>query len=201
MKLITVFTAAALVFVCSAIHAQTQQGAWELSASGNFGSVSSSSETTGSFSQKSETDAEGYLSLALRPGYYVIDGLAVEPEFLWTAVDGTPPSFSISGNVAYNFDIPKSQVTPFILAGYGVGNSIPLFQRLFVRSSDDFDISVLNIGAGLKVFLTERIALRTEYRYQRYSRESTLSSGTFSVTTTTVASFHNVFLGFSVFLI
>jgi len=202
MRIISLLTAVALVFAYGSMYSQTQKGAWEFSLSGNFGSVSTSSETSGSSgTQKSETDAEGYLSLALRPGFYIIDGLVVEPEFLWTAVKGTPPSFSLSGNIAYNFRIPKSHFTPFVLAGYGVGNAIPLFQRLLGRSSDKLDITVLNVGAGLKIFISERIALRTEYRYQRYSRESTFNSGSFSSTTNTVVNFHNVFFGFSIFLI
>jgi opacity protein-like surface antigen len=196
-----ILTAVCLVFACGSVYSQTQQGTWELSLSGNFGSVSGSSETTSSFgSSQSEQEAQGYLSLALRPGFYIIDGLVVEPEILWTAVEKVPPSFSLSGNLAYNFSIPESHITPFVLVGYGTGNAIPLFQRLFFRSSDKLDISVLNIGAGVKFFVAERIALRTEYRYQRYSQEETFSSGSFSSTTKTIQNFHNVFLGFSVFL-
>jgi opacity protein-like surface antigen len=190
-----------LVFACESLSSQTQQGTWELSLSGNLGSVSGSSETTGSFgSSKSELESQGYLSLALRPGFYIIDGLVVEPEILWTAVEKDPPSFSLSGNLAYNFSIPQSHITPFVLVGYGTGNAIPLFQRLLFRSSDKLDISVLNIGAGLKFFVAERIALRTEYRYQRYSQERTFSSGSFNSTTKTIQNFHNVFFGFSIFL-
>lgn len=190
-----------LVFVCEPLYSQTQQGAWELSLSGNFGSVSGSSETSGSFgTSKSESEAEGYLSLALRPGFYIIDGLAVEPEILWSAFEGVPPSFSLTGNLSYNFRIPESHVTPFVLAGYGTGNAIPFFQRLLFRSSDKLDIGVLNIGGGVKLFLADRVALRTEYRYQRYSQERTFGSGSFSSTTKTIQNFHNVFFGFSLFL-
>lgn len=190
-----------LVFACEPLYSQTQQGAWELSLSGNFGSVSGSSETSGSFgTSKSESEAEGYLSLAIRPGFYIIDGLAVEPEILWTALEGVPPIFSLSGNLAYNFSIPQSHITPFVLIGYGTGNAIPLFQRLFFKSSEELDISVLNIGAGLKIFVAEQIALRIEYRYQRYSQEETFGSGSFSSTTKSIQNFHNVFFGFSIFL-
>jgi len=201
MKNIIILTVVSILSVCGRLYSQTQQGAWELSLSGNLGLVSGSSETTGSFgSSKSEQESQGYLSLALRPGYYIIDGLVVEPEILWTAVENDLPSFSLSGNLAYNFSIPQSHITPFVLVGYGTGNAIPFFQRLIFRSSDKLNISVLNIGAGLKFFVTERIALRTEYRYQRYNQERTYGFGSFSFTTKTTTNFHNVFFGFSIFM-
>ena len=117
----TILSCICLVSVCRSVFAQTQQGLWELSLSGNVGSVSGSSETTGPFGNfTSEQEAQGYLSLALRPGFYIIDGLVVEPEFLWTAMDRNPPSYSLSGNIAYNFTIPESRITPFLLVGrYG----------------------------------------------------------------------------------
>ncbi len=189
-----------LIFVCGSLYSQTQQGAWEISLSGNFGSASGSSETTTSSGTiKSESDAEEYLSMAIRAGYYVIDGLVVEPEFYWTAFEGSAPIFSLSANLAYNFHIPESHVTPFILVGYGTGNSIPLFQRLFFRFSNKLDISVLNLGAGVKVFLAEQIALRTEYRYQRFSQERTSGSGLYSSTTKEINNYHNIFFGLSIF--
>jgi len=201
MKNIIILIVVSILSVCGFLYSQTQQGAWELSVSGNLGLVSSSSETTGSFgSSKSEQESQGFISLALRPGYYIIDGLVIEPEILWTAVEETSPSYSLSGNLAYNFSIPQSRIIPFFLVGYGIGNAIPFFQRLFYRYSDKLDIRVLNIGAGLKFFVAERIALRTEYRYQRYNQERTFSSGSFSYTKKTTNNFHNIFFGFSIFL-
>jgi opacity protein-like surface antigen len=190
-----------LVFACSVLSSQTKQGSWEFSLSGNLGSTSSRTETTTpSGTTTTESEAQGFLSLALRPGYYVIDGLVVEPEILWTTLENIPPSFSLSVNVAYNFRIPESQVTPFVLAGYGTGNAVPIFQRLFFRSSDKLDIGVLNLGGGVKIFFAEQIALRAEYRYQRFSQERTSSFGSSSYTTERTQNFHNVFFGFSFFV-
>jgi opacity protein-like surface antigen len=193
----------AAVLICgySSLFSQTKKGAWELSMSGNFGSVSSKTESEGSFGrQEFESEAQGYLSLIARPGFYFTDGLVLEPEVLWTALEGTEPSLSLSGNLAYNFNIPQSRVTPFVLIGYGTGNAIPFFQRLLFRSSSDLDISLLNLGAGVKFFLSEHAALRTEYRFQRFSQEETFGSGSFSQTIKEVSNFHNFFFGFSVFL-
>lgn len=192
------FAVVCLVATCSSTYSQTRQGTWELSLSGNLGSASGSSETSGSFgSYTTDQEAQGYLSLAFRPGFYLIGGLEIEPEILWTAMKNIPPSFSLSGNLAYNFNIPQSRLTPFVLAGYGIGNAVPIFQRVIVRTSDKLDIGVMNAGAGLKIFVADRIALRTEYRYQRYSGEKAYGS---LYTVKTHQNFHNVFFGFSVFL-
>jgi hypothetical protein len=187
-----------LLFALGTLRAQTQQGTWELSLSGHLGSVSISSESGGPYgTSSSSSESHTFLSLTLRPGLYILDHLALEPEVLWTAIEDEFPSFSLSGNLSYNFAIPDSRVVPFILAGYGVGNTIPLFQRALFRYSDKLDISVLNLGTGLKIFLAERAALRVEYRYQRYSQEQSYSYG---YTSKTTEGFHNVFFGFSVFL-
>ena len=201
MRHIAVVIAALAAFVHEPVYSQTQQGAWELSLSRTFGSVSTSTETSGSFgSSSTDSEAEGYLTLALRPGFFIIDGLALEPEILWTAIEGEPPSFMLSGNLAYTFSIPESRVLPFVLAGYGTGNAIPLFQTLLFRSSDKLDISVLNIGGGLKVLIAERVAIRTEYRYQRFSQKTDFGFGPYGGTAKSTTNFHNVLIGFSVFL-
>ncbi len=201
MKNRVVFVAAILFCGWASLYAQTKQGAWELSLSGNIGSVSTSTKSEGSFGRfESKGEAQGFLALTARPGFYIIDGLVLEPEILWTAVEGTEPSLSLSGNLAYNFTVPKSRVTPFVLIGYGTGNAVPFLQRLLFRSSDELNISLLNLGAGVKIFVTERVALRTEYRFQRFSREETFGSGSFQGTLKEVNKFHHLFFGFSVFL-
>lgn len=196
------FLLAAVLFCGhSSLYSQTKKGAWELSMSGNFGSVSTKTESESSFGrQEFKSEAQGYLSLIARPGIYLTDGLVLEPEILWTALEGTEPSLRLSGNLAYNFNFPKSRVTPFVLIGYGTGNAIPFFQQLLFRSSNELDISLLNLGAGVKFFFSERAALRTEYRFQRYRQEETFGSGAFQVTQKQINNFHNFFFGFSVFL-
>jgi opacity protein-like surface antigen len=195
------FVAVALFCGWASLYSQTKQGAWELSFSGNVGSVSTTTKYKSSFgSSEFKGEAQGFLALVARPGFYIVNGLVLEPEILWTAIEGTEPSFSLSGNLAYNFDIPKSRVTPFVLIGYGTGNAGPFFQRLLFRTSDKFNVSLLNLGAGVKVFVTERVALRTEYRFQRFSREESFGSGSFRDTLKEVNQFHHLFFGFSAFL-
>lgn len=193
-----------LLVIVSTIPAisQTQQGAWEFSVSGTFSSVTLSTESSGYSGTHTygSDEAIDYFSLLLRPGFYVIDGLEIEPEINWGAADRVPPSYSFSGNVAYTYLIPGTRLAPFALAGYGIGNGIPVLQRMMERSSDEFDIGVLNLGAGLKLFAAKQVALRVEYRYQRYSHEATVGGGLYSSTMKSTFNFHNVFLGVSVFL-
>lgn len=180
---------------------QTEQGTWEFSVSGNFGVVSGSTEITDATGTTTlDQESQGYLAVALRPGFYVVDGLTVEPELLWTAVEKNPPCFSLSGNLAYNFDFLPSKVLGFVLAGYGRGNSIPLFERLFYRASEKLDISILNFGGGVKFMLGERVALRAEYRYQHYSQEQSVSALGVTTTMKTAQNYHNLFCGLSFFV-
>ena len=191
------------VLLTDTVQGQIKQGTWEFSMSGNFGSSSGSTEQSGAISFKTDQPAEGYLSLAFRPGFYVIEGLVVEPELLWTALEGAPPSLSLMANAAYHFEVPQSRMVPFVLAGYGWANGIPRLQVL-QHSTDGFDVTAWNIGAGIKYFLSLRVAVRAEYRFQRYSYETTSSLGAglgnLTNTISTRRVFHNFFFGFSIFL-
>jgi opacity protein-like surface antigen len=189
----TLIATVLLLASMSTAVSQTQRGTWEFSLSGAFSSYSSKSEGSGS---TYESDPQQVVSLLLRPGYFVIDGLEILPEIYWGATSGEPPSFSFSGNIAYSYLIPGARVAPFVLAGYGIGNGVPVLERMVGRSSDAFDITVLNLGGGAKVFVTKAVAVTAEYRYQQYNREVTNGSYTSKYT----YSFHNVFLGVSFFV-
>ena len=189
------------LMLCSAASGQPTGGTWELSLSGAAGSIGGTSEWSGTYgSGSSDQDAQSFLTLLFRPGLYIVDGLSIEPEFHWTAIEDAPPALSLSGNLAYTFRAPASTVAPFVLVGYGVANTVPVLDRALFRLSKDMDISVLNVGAGLKLFLSESVAMRVEYRYQTYRQENTDSYGPFTETYKQTYRLHNVFFGFSVFL-
>ena len=180
---------AVCVFVLSTVlgsvaFCQIGKGSWEMSLAATFGSVSTSTDGI-------DGESTSLLSVAFRPGYYVIDGLSIEPELFWTAIEDERPMFSLAANASYTFSTSDAKVAPFLLVGFGIGNGIPIFQRLIFRSSDVMDISVLNAGAGVKYFVTSDIGLRAEYRYQRYSGEVESS--------TTTSNWHTILFGFSIF--
>lgn len=180
---------------------QTQPGSWELSAAANLGSISGSTESTsGGSTHTRESEARGYLGLCVRAGIYAVEGFSIEPEIYILAVEKTLPTFNLGGNLSYTFTIPNSRVKPFAIAGYGIGNGIPYMQRLTGHQSDKLDIPVLRVGGGLKVFLGKQVALKVEYRYERYSYEHTNTYYNYSATYSEIWNFHTVLFGFSVFL-
>jgi len=67
--------------------------------------------------------------------------------------------------------------------------------------STDFGVGVLNAGVGAKTFLRENIALRVEYRYQKFSGEGSTGSDGFSTFTQRIDTrIHTVQFGLSVLL-
>jgi opacity protein-like surface antigen len=180
---------------------QTERGSWELSLAGNMGIYSTSSEyTSAGRTTTNDGEALGYFGLDLRAGYYVVDGLSVEPEIYMLAVEKSPPAFNIGANASYTFTIRDSPVKPFVIAGYGIGNGVPVMQRIMGRTSSEFDIPVLRVGGGLKVFLSQQVALKAEYRYERFSYEETSTYYSYTSTLKRTWNYHNVLFGVSVFL-
>ncbi len=111
---------------------------------------------------------------------------------------GSDPVYMINGNVSYNF-ISTSRGVPFLLVGYGLSNTVPFFNVPFTRT--DFGVGVLNLGIGMKMFLKEDIALRVEYRFQKFTGEGeTTTYGTYSYTRKVDTRIHNVQIGISIFL-
>lgn len=195
---------AVLLIISQSVYAGSLVGTREISVAGQMGQVKTTEEYThqtlfGTSTYTSESTST-FMTLALRFGIYVYRGLAIEPEIHWSSLEEAEPALSLHGNLAYNFNVAtspgKPRVIPFILAGYGIGNAVPFSLSLFSPSSDTWNVGVLNLGAGLKAFVTESVALRTEYRFQRYSYSEDYG---YSKTETT-QSFHNIFFGFSVFL-
>jgi opacity protein-like surface antigen len=170
------------------VMAQPREGKrTELSLSGCYQRYSSgSSESSGAF------------LLSPRIGFFVMKGLEIEPELVFMAASGSDPVYVLNGNVSYNF-IAGGKAVPFVLLGYGMANTVPLFGVPMFRN--DFSVGVFNIGAGVKGFLTEDIALRIEYRYQRYSGHGeTVTGGYYSYSPEVDMRIHTVQFGLSVLL-
>ncbi|MBI5809354.1 MAG: outer membrane beta-barrel protein [Ignavibacteriales bacterium] len=153
-----------LVFSTSLSFAQISNGRIELSANGSLGSVSSS---TNSY----ESEARTYLTTSIKAGYIFYQGLEIEPELYTLIAEKSKPSFLISSNLVYNKNISETTLFPFLLIGYGIGNSFPFLttSNAFIRISNEFDVKCLNAGFGIKYYFNDNIGLRVEYRYQRYN--------------------------------
>jgi opacity protein-like surface antigen len=177
------------------------QASWELNLTGSLGSISSTSEYSYSSSYYnfggSDSESRSYFQFGIIPAYYLIDGLAIEPEINILTVEKAKPSYLLIGNLAYTLKVGSDRVFPFIRAGYGITNSlqIPVNGDLS-RMSDNMDIGVLNLGAGVKTLLTENILLRTEINYRKFSYSSGDDFYSYSMDVSSVA----LVFGFSVLL-
>jgi opacity protein-like surface antigen len=201
MKRLAIGFACSLLLMATTALGQMRPGSMELSLALNLNSLSATTESKyNGQGYKDEGEAVGALGLDFRFGVFAAPGLSIEPEFYMLAGEGDPPAFNLGGNLAYTFKIEASPVSPFITAGYGIGNGIPFMQRLLGRSSSDFDIPVLRAGGGLKIFVARSVALKMEYRYERYSYENSETYYGMTSSYSRVYNFHTLLIGFSVFL-
>lgn len=150
--------------------AQYTKGSWEMTLLGGFNSISSS-RNGGS------GDAETYVGVFLSPAYYIIDGLAIEPEIgITTTLNGNETGIKLLANATYTFTSfsEGKKIAPYVKAGYGVSNGIE-FQLggtgtgLIWEVYDEFAVSVLNLGVGAKWLIGKDAAVRTELNYNNQS--------------------------------
>jgi len=181
--------------------AQERNFSTELSFSGTGGWVSTTRTMGG---QSSSSDAQGYATLAARCGYYVYEGLSIEPEVALTAMEGTEPAHVLAANVSYTFFPASSTVCPFVLGGVGISNAMPLGPNPIGKTTDAMDVFMLDAGAGVKVFLAESAALRFEYRYQRFSYDYEYITSYYPTikksTMDYAVNMHRLFIGVSIFI-
>lgn len=183
-----------LIVVVAPVGAQVGSGSTELSLSFAGGWWKMQNERAGS--PTSETESLGYTMIALRLGVYVSDFLEVEPECMMTARESYRPAYAVAGNLLLLFPMTEERkASPFILAGYGISNGIPFGYQLQGRFSPEMDVNLLQAGGGVKIFASNTIAFRLEYRYQQYTREE---EGWYGKEKRTYL-FHNFFFGTSVF--
>jgi opacity protein-like surface antigen len=160
----------------------------ELSISGSFQNVS----------EEGHSDSESAILISPRLGFFVTGGLEIEPEAVVMIGSGAGLSYMVNANVAYNFPGGSNGV-PFLLAGYGYANAVPVFG--VPAYSPNYGLGVLNLGAGMKIFFAEIVAVRLEYRFQNFNGTGeTHSYGDYSYTEDTDITFHTVQFGFSVLL-
>ncbi len=112
------------------------------------------------------------VSLAFRPGLFIIEGLSVEPELFVGTMKGRAPALNLSGNLSYSYGMGHNVFVPFVLVGYGAGNGLPFGQPLVRQGNYLSAVTFLNAGAGLKVMVIGgRALVRVEYRYQAFKTD------------------------------
>ncbi len=178
-----------IALTATSVLAQPREGkSKELSLSGSYQS----------FSTGSSSGSSSAFLISPRLGFFVLEGLELEPEFLLMLSSGSDPVYMVNGNVSYNF-LTQGKGVPFLLVGYGLANTVPVFNVPSIRT--DFRVDVLNLGGGMKVFLSEDIALRLEYRYQKFTGQGVIVNYDFFLSTQKVDTrIHIVQFGISVLL-
>jgi opacity protein-like surface antigen len=148
----------ALVLIASAALAQPPGGRkFELGLSGGYENYSTGSSGS----------STSLFIASPRFGYFLYEGLEIEGELMAAFPSVGDAAYQISGNLSYNFPM-QSHALGFILAGYGVGNTIPMFGVPGLSYGSGSALHVLNLGAGLKVLAAENVAIRVEGRYRKY---------------------------------
>jgi opacity protein-like surface antigen len=176
--------------LANTVLAQVEKGQTELSFAAAFMGV-----------KGDDGDMSYAFNISGRMGYLVTSTFEFEPEIIFSTYEDEDPGIILAANLLYNISLPDAdQITPFLLAGLGWSNSAPLFnQTNFGDAGRDY--TLLNLGLGMRFFLSNSSALRLEYRFQRFSTEEERwyfdgYTGGYDPS----VSYHNVLFGMALFL-
>jgi hypothetical protein len=170
-----------------------KQGDWEFGFSSNIGSISIQTIEPGNYEY---TENGIYLNLGVSTGFYLFNGLSIEPEL---DINSCSEGFSLSilGNLCYTLYIPQKNIYPYVKLGYGLSNDPKNSDDLFAN----IDFKTINAGAGVKFMYFPGMAFRTEINYRNLNGSNTFYPDTpYSYTTESTISIISVLLGVSLLL-
>jgi hypothetical protein len=167
-------TIVALIALYSTSYGHFKQGDLELGFNVGMGMMT----TEYKFLSKDYSESLNFFGLSVTPGYYIVDGFSIEPEIGITAIEEEYPSFFLLGNLSYTYIQTNSNWGPFIKLGYGISNSYNMFpgEKIYMHSSNEMDLSILNVSAGIKAILGNVLVLRSELNYRAISKDGSDSS-------------------------
>jgi opacity protein-like surface antigen len=153
-----------------------------------------------SMKQKDAEEASWIMNLPFHLNYFVSENIGVGAEINFTDAKGIKNTGIILNIlVEANFPIRQGKSIPFLLAGYGYSNGSFIYDRMAIKNFQETDIGVLNLGAGLKLFITEKIYARIEGRYQNFSGESE-NTYFYGAENEISITYFRLFMGFSIIL-
>lgn len=182
---------ALLLCFAGTASAQYEKGDFEMMLLGTAGSMTETNKVTINSPvayEISSDETNSYAYLSLTPAYYIIDKLAAELELGLRAMEGGKPTQTFIFHLAYTQPLVGSSLALFARAGYGLSNgySVPIFYEQ-VRSSNDFDIGIVNLGAGAKIMAGRHALIRAEINYRMQSASEDSAFGTSEWTRSTIA--------------
>ena len=149
------------------IFSQIEKGNKELSVAASY------------MSRKFENADESWtaINLKLGFGYFITQGLEIEPEIFYSNYKDDDAGWIISGNIAYNIPTgDDNNLLPFCLVGYGYSNTILFLPNIAWSGDEDDNWTVLNAGGGLKILIPYPVSLRLEYRFQKFQGDSDITN-------------------------
>jgi hypothetical protein len=170
-----------------------KQGDWEFGFSSNIGSISIQTIEPSNYEY---TESGIYLNLGISTGFYLINGLSIEPEL---DINSCSEGFSVSilGNLCYTLYIPQKNIYPYLKFGYGLSNDPKNSDDLFAN----LDFKTINASAGVKFMYFPGMVFRTEINYRTLNGSTTFYPDTpNSYTTESKSSIFSVLLGISILL-
>ncbi len=168
-----------LFFLLQPVFSQVKKGDNELSIGASYMSRS----------YENSDDSWTAFNFPVRLGILITRIFEIEPELLYSKYKDNDTGLIFSCNLAFNINtsVSPAQNVPFLYAGMGYSNTVLSLPNFAGAGYQDKNWTIMNLGAGLKILLTESAALRCEYRYQKFFGESNMT-------------YHNILLGFSVFI-
>jgi hypothetical protein len=177
-----------------------KQGDWEFGFSSNIGSRSEQTKGTSIsyysydnsqyFYTYDYTEKGPYLNLGVSIGFYLLNGLSIEPELnLNSYAEGF--SASILGNLCYTIYLQQKNIYPYLKLGYGLSSDPENSDGLF----EPLDFKTINAGAGLKFKYSLTMAFRIEMNYRNingshtysYSDQYSSNSTNYEITTSIIS--------------
>lgn len=149
-----------------------QQFDWECAVAFSIGLSSTSFESSEqNYYGNGNGDSEFYSEISLALGFFILDGLSIEPEIEYNFFSDDA-TLSIIANVAYTFNIPRKKIYPFIKVGYGI-SGFTVYRYYYYGGTnglfESLDAKVINAGAGLKIVQSSSFAMRIELNYKNIS--------------------------------
>ena len=187
----------------STVFAQFSKGDVELSLSGSIGSWNvDTKETSASYGSTEYSTQTKFFFVSISPGYYLTDGLSIEPEISFMADQHDKPAQYVLLNLSYTYMREGYTTAPYVRLGYGLANSyaVPFANLVIGNVSDNFDVNVFNAGIGLKFILNPHVILRTEFNYRDQWWSHSYDDYGYSYSEDNTFSNYGLLVGFSVIL-
>lgn len=167
-----------LILAVETLYAQIEKGDKEFSVAASF------------MARKAENQEEfaTVFNVPIRFGIFATKTIEFEPELLFSKFKEEDTGYVFSANLVYHFNSghPQQRTVPYIFGGLGVSNTFLFLSNTLYPERYGDHFTVLNLGAGIKQFISKDVALRMEYRFQDFMGNDDMV-------------YHHLFLGLSVF--